>query len=177
MLTAFHFLAATVRSLAEETEAMKRLMGSPDKSAEIASVCIIRISYTYQNDSLHLRKKKGFFECDVVFITANQHGSHSQLRALGGFWQGDAEAPGVPGQERGTSVASRSIRCCGARGGSVAFPNSPSTRPRKFWIAKDQILTFGPSLQKSTSAQPLSADVPRRMLERTPSSSLSSLNC
>lgn len=53
MLAAFHFLVAASRRLAQETEVMKRLMGSPDESAEIATVCIIRISYIYQNDSLH----------------------------------------------------------------------------------------------------------------------------
>lgn len=56
-LAVFPFLAVTPESLAEETEAMKRLMGSSDKSVEIASVCIVRVSYTYQNDSLHPRKK------------------------------------------------------------------------------------------------------------------------
>lgn len=50
VLAVFPFLAASWRSLTEEKEVLKRLMGSPDKSAVTAS--IIRIPYTYQNDSL-----------------------------------------------------------------------------------------------------------------------------
>lgn len=56
--------------------------------------------------------------------------------------------PGGPGQERGTSVSW--CRCqpehlllqCTERSRGF-FPNLPSTRRRKFWIAKDRILTFG----------------------------------
>lgn len=162
MLAVFPFLAAASRSLADETQAMKRLMGGPEKSAEIASVCIIRISSTYQNDSLHLRKKTRFLDFFVVFMTANQHGSHSQLRALSVWWCRSARGAWwylcalVPLPARASAAA---VHGEVARSFSIFLPQDKES----FGLPKIEFLDLGQIFKKTTSEQQLRADFPRAM--------------
>lgn len=108
VLAVFPFLAVSWRSLAEEKEVLKRLMGSPDKSAETAS--IIRISYTYQNDSLHLRKKTVFwgglcslYDSTSVLSPSGECLASSEVAAEVPGWLGRSRAPPCTGATPATA--------------------------------------------------------------------------
>lgn len=75
---------------------LKRLMGSPDNTAETAS--IIRISYTYQNDSLHLRKERFFFFLCSLYDSKSVLSPSSENCFA--FWEVGAEVPGCLGRSR-----------------------------------------------------------------------------
>lgn len=137
---------------------LKRLMGSSDKSAETAS--IIRISCTYQNDSLHLRKKR-FFEFYVVFMTANQFSVPARstggvfagwvLKCLGG-WAGAGylhalvhAVPGWLGRSRAPPCPLPAKASAAEVHGEVArpFPTSLPQNKERFGLQKIKFLYLG----------------------------------